>query len=127
MGKKDSNIRHYIALMKNECILNMLELKSIDACHMDNKEEINSEYLEKLIINSYFLRSFNPLCLPKGCLYAKTDAHRSLEHYWNSHQDIAKKTVQELAKALKIHTDELSVCSREKIIRFLEIIAIRKL
>ncbi|MDR1437934.1 MAG: hypothetical protein LBI69_02635 [Puniceicoccales bacterium] len=90
----DSNIKYYIAIMKNECILNMLELNSVEESGELNLKNwqtpVDAKYVEELVLNSYMLRGFDPNGLTKGCLYAANDAHETLEYYWAAHPAIAE-------------------------------------
>ncbi|MDR1438265.1 MAG: hypothetical protein LBI69_04390 [Puniceicoccales bacterium] len=96
----DGDIKYNIAIMKNECILNMLELNSIDErCEKklnEWEEKIDVKYFKELAANSYILKSYNALGLPKGCLYAMRDAHRMLENYYASNQNVAREVAESL-------------------------------
>ncbi|MDR1437766.1 MAG: hypothetical protein LBI69_01765 [Puniceicoccales bacterium] len=108
----NSDAKYYIAIMENECILNMLELNSVEETGENRLEAwqkpINVKYIKRIIFNSYMLKQFNARGLPKGCLYAANDACEILDRYWMNHPNAAKKIAGELCKHLNIAVSELT-------------------
>ncbi|MDR1437921.1 MAG: hypothetical protein LBI69_02565 [Puniceicoccales bacterium] len=115
MRDSDSNIMHYISIMENECILNMLELNSIEKLNDDVLKEgqkpVDVKYIEKLITNIYTLNKFNKINLPKGCLYAVNDAHEILENYWKNHPKVAKRIAIKLCKKAFLNVKNVKLLS----------------
>ncbi|MDR1437575.1 MAG: hypothetical protein LBI69_00775 [Puniceicoccales bacterium] len=106
MGKRDINIKYFIAIMENECILNMLELSGADSEDTVCGNDMDLRYIEKIIVNSHLLKSFNAQYLPRGCLYAKNDAHMLLEPYWAKDGSVAKIIAEKLVESLGIELKE---------------------